>query len=140
MGIIFAGILGILYYILVAYPYLKNEKKACKATTAHCIAERELNEYLLSDEIIEADCLVYEIPDSIHGLNQSYEEDVVCKRIRNNPKFKELFIRERETFVEFLKTHPYCIKNQKEYLINSLKYIDKDSDLSDQITKLICFY
>ncbi len=140
MGIIFAGILGILYYILVAYPHFKNEEIACKAVTEHCIAERELNDYLLSDEIIEADCLIYEIPNSINGLNQSYEDDPVQKRIKSNPKFKELYVRERETFVEFLKTHPQCIKVQKEHLIESLKYLDKNSKLSDDIMFLIFLY
>lgn len=140
MAIIFACILGTLYYLLVIRPFNKKEKIAREATLAHCDAETELNNYLLSDEIIEADCLIYEIPSSINGLNKSYEDDPVQKRIKNNPKFKELYVRERETFVEFLKTHPYCIKSLKEYLITSLKYLDKDSKLSDDIMLLIFLY
>lgn len=140
MAIQFALILGILYYILVVYPYLKNEKNAYKATIAHCIAERELNSYLLSDEIDKLECLSYKIPNSVNELNQSYENDLTLKRIRTNPKFKELYVMERETFIEFLKTHPYCIKSQKEYLITSLKYLDKNSKLSDDIMLMIFLY
>jgi hypothetical protein len=140
MGIIFAGILGILYYILVAYPHFKNEEKALNAVMAYCIAEKEFNDYLRSDEIIKADCLIYEIPNSINGLNQSYENDLTSKRIRTNPKFKELYVMERETFIEFLKTHSYCIKSQKKYLITSLKYLDKGSKLSDDIMLMIFLY
>jgi hypothetical protein len=140
MGIIFAGILGILYYILVAYPHFKNEEKALNAVMAYCIAEKEFNDYLRSDEINKADCLIYEIPNSINGLNQSYENDLTSKRIRTNPKFKELYVMERETFIEFLKTHSYCIKSQKKYLITSLKYLDKGSKLSDDIMLMIFLY
>lgn len=34
----------------------------------------------------------------------------------SDPEFHELLLKDAETFVEFLETHPYCLEKQRKYL------------------------
>ncbi len=125
-----------LYYVLLE-PYFK-QKVVDEAHKAWNEASGELKDYLSSEEFYDEDHSLYEIPTSAEYFdNQTSEEDyIIGRRLQNDLRYRELFLREQETFVAFLKTPQKIIENYKTRLIRDLRYID-DPELSNDILNLI---
>lgn len=129
----------IIIFFGIFYVILKPSDAANEATIAWNEASHNFNEYITSEEMHKENHSFYKIPISVESLDRVKDEEFLLReRLKYDSKFKELYYKEKETFVVFLETNSFSIEDHKPDLIKILGYID-DPVLSEKIMKIICF-
>lgn len=126
--------LGSLLYVL-----FKKLRLMLKARKIWIGAKDEFREYKISEKFHREDHSLYKIPTSPDHFNQDKKEDPFLRKIECNREFRELFYKEKESLIVYLKLNPLAVIKHKPKLINHLQYI-YDSKLSDKIMNLIAFH